>query len=453
MRTSKIPVKIEEFSLPSATIMDATVVVPTVRSRWKLKYGEHAYYFMNFRASKGFSVSIRHLDIIRPGFERFKRAISMQGRSPSTLRCFSRRYHYEFSFLEQIILMTVPHTATDVGEGRYMINLWSYCGYLLVDCPTKSVTYHTLEDTDGAHVLGSQQWFDPDTRELYAMSYSLPDSFERIRDPRRPVSSRIFTHRIGSGATEEVWSGSMADYMHDIVVSRDRRYCVVCELGMYLDETNNIIPSRVLIVELDQGGQRQWTVDRFIVAAHAQFDPQDPDVIYFSNHNFQFEHSSLIKLLKQGSYAVRFRGPASVFKYRLTPAGPREIGVFTRPDFYRLTNMHVFNHRGRKVIAAMGFPDEVFLVDAEEMSYIRKIKVKDSPAPAHIHSGKAAVIGTIAPSPDGTKLFVQTTNSFQVVDVESGQPDYVRDCGRHHTCANHMLASRDTGWGWSEREG
>ncbi|MBU1693052.1 MAG: hypothetical protein KKC51_03715 [Verrucomicrobia bacterium] len=453
MRSIHIPATIEEFALPPSTVMDATVVVPTVRGRWKLKYGEHAYYFMNFRASKGFSVSIRHLDIIQPGFERFKRAGSTPGRPPSTLRCFFRSYHYGFSFLEQIMLMTVPHTATDIGEGRYIINLWSYCGFLLVDCRAKRATYHILEDAEADHVLGSEQWFDPDTHELYAMSYSLRDSFERLRDATRPISSRIFKHRIGSDATEEIWSGSMADSLHEIVVSADRRYCVACELGMYLDAENNIIPSKVLIVELDPGRRQQWTLDCFIVAAHAQFDPEDPNVIYFSNHNFQFEHSSLFKLLKQGAYAVRFRGPAAIFKYRLTLEGPREIGVFTRPDFYRLTNMHIFMHRGRKVIAAMGFPDEVFLIDAEEMSYIRKIKVNDPVHWTRADSGKTTVIGTIAPSPDGTKLFVQTTMSFQVVDLASGQPDYVRDCGRHHTCANHMVASPDTSWECPERRG
>jgi hypothetical protein len=95
----------------------------------------------------------------------------------------------------------------------------------------------------------------------------------------------------------------------------------------------------------------------------------------------------------------------------------------------------------------MGFPDEVFLIDADEMSLMRKIKVKESRHLTHVDAEKKAVIGTIAPSPDGNKLFIQTTLSFQVVDIESGQPDYVRDCGRQHACANHMIASPDTSWG------
>ncbi len=213
---------------------------------------------------------------------------------------------------------------------------------------------------------------------------------------------------------------------------------------MNLDEKDDIIPSKVVIVDLKS--KREWVLDRFIVAAHAQFDPHDPDVIYFSNHNFQFEHSNVFKLLRKASYSVKFRGPASVFKYRLTPDGPREIGVFTRPDFYRLTNMHVFEHRGRKVMAAMGFPDEIFLIDADDMTFIRKIRVEDPRSVKSLFWKKPALIGTISPSLDGEKLFVQTARSFQMVDIASGDSDHVRECRFNHSCSNHMLTSSDTAW-------
>ena len=172
----------------------------------------------------------------------------------------------------------------------------------------------------------------------------------------------------------------------------------------------------------------------------------DPNVIYFSSHNFQFQHSSIITALKKGTYSVKFRGPASVFKYRLTSEGPREMGVFTRPDFFRLTNMHVFLHRGRKVIAAMGFPDDVFLVDADNMSFIRKITVPYPRSWKHLYSPKKAMIGTISPSPDGEKLFVHTTKSFGIVDIATGQSECVRDYFYNHTCSNHMVTCSDTTW-------
>lgn len=448
MQTKRLSANVEEFPLPANTAMNASVAIPAVKGTWMLKYGEHAYYLMNFWTSKGLTIRISHRDIIRPGLERLKKAAAKQGKSVSMLRCLSPRYHYDFNLLEQIMLMTVPHTVTSIGNGRFIVNLWSWCGYLLVDSGTRTVTYHTIDEADEDSVLGSQQWFDPQTGSLYAMSYSLSDSFARIDNPARPVAFRIFKHRLEGSGTETVWSGELSDSMHDILVNETRQYCVACELGMHLDEKKDIIPSKVLIIDLKNGNR--WVLDRFIVAAHACFDPEDPDVIYFSNHNFEFQHSSIFQLVKKGSYSVKFRGPASVFKYELTPEGPREVGAFTRADFHRLTNMHVFKHRGRKIMAAMGFPDEVFLVDVNDMSFIRKIRIKDPVSLKHFYSKTAALIGTIAPSPDGEKLFVQTTGSFQVVDVATGSPDFVRDYFFGHICFNHMAASADTSWGHEE---
>ena len=53
MSVSKISARIVNSPLPAAAGMDVTVVVPTVKGVWGRKYGEHAYYFLNFRTSQG----------------------------------------------------------------------------------------------------------------------------------------------------------------------------------------------------------------------------------------------------------------------------------------------------------------------------------------------------------------------------------------------------------------
>ncbi len=449
MLTNRLATRVEEFVLPSSQAMEASVAIPTVKGTWNMKYGEHAYYFMNLRDCRGTRVCISHLAIMRPGMARLRKAAAKQGKSISVGSCLSPQFHYGFNLLEQLMLMTVPHTCTAVGNGRFVVNLWSWCGYLLVDVVAGTVMYHTLDDSDEDAVLGSQQWFDQDEGVLYAMSYSLSDSLARVADPFRGVDLRIFKHKLGELGTETVWQGELSDYMHDIIINETKQYGVACELGMHLDAQQDVIPSKVIVIDLKHG--KEWVLDRFIVAAHAFFDPEDPNVVYFSNHNFEFQHSNLLQLLQKGSYSVKFIGPASIYKYELTPEGPREIGVFTQDDFYRLTNMHVFNHRGRKVIVAMGFPDVVFLIDAETMSFIRKLHVADPVSLKRLYSKNPSLIGTIAPSPDGEKLFVQTTGSFQIIDIASGLSDYARDYFFGHICFNHMQVSADTTWGRDER--
>ena len=442
MKLKHLSVKVKEFSLPMNTVMDTSVMIPAVKGVWWLKYGEHAYYFMNFRTSKGICLKISHHTIMKPGMARLKKAAAKQGKTVSLLRSFSSRFHYGFNLLEQVMLMTVPHTVTPVGNNRFIVNLWSWSGYLLIDTDNKSATYHLIDEKDDDSVLGSQQWHDSETGELYAMSYSLSDSLARIDDTTKPVSSKIFKHRLDSDANEIVWSGELADYMHDIIINKSRQYCVACELGMYIDDKKDIIPSKVIIIDLKNN--KKWVLDRFVVAAHACFDPDNPNIVYFSNHNFEFQHSNLLQLLKKGSYSVKFRGPASIYKYEITEDGPREIGMFTHEDFYRLTNMHLFNHKGKRMISAMGFPDEVFIIDADDMTFIRKIIVKDPVSIKNFYSKKPALIGTIVPSPDGEKLFVQTTKSFQIINIATGNSEYARSHFFSHICFNHMVAVSDS---------
>ena len=444
MRSIEIPAQFTEFAVPADSGADATVVVPTVMGSWALRYGRHGYYFMNFRTGRGLRVCIPHREIIRPGLDRFKEAVSRDAGSSSRFRWLRRSYHYGFNVLEQVMLLTIPHTVTDVGDGRFIINLWAYYGYLLVDCSERSVTYFLTEESEDDHLLGSKQVFDPREGELTTLSFSLQDSLARIKDSHRPVESRLFRHRIGAAGSDTIWQGEMADYLHDLVISKGRRYAAICELGMYLDTNGETLPSRVKIIDLETG--REWALDRFKVAAHAQFDPHDPDVIYFSSHNFQFRHSGILELLRKANYAVDFRGAASVHKVRLTPNGPCEIGVFTRPDFHRLTNMHIFVHRGRKLLAATGFPDTIFLVDPESMDTIGTIRVRDPGASGQNGSRQSATVGTISPSPDGEMLFTQTTKSFQVIRIATGEPEHANRLFFNHTCANHMLTTANTDW-------
>jgi hypothetical protein len=440
MESNNIKVKFKEFSLPPTTEHDSSVIIPTIRGLPFFKYGVHAYYFMNFKTSKGLCLTINHKDIILPGLTKFLKANHKTYRYFHQSRSLLQRYHCNFNFLEQIMLMTVPHTVTHIKNGRFLVNLWSYFGNLDIDCKNHSVKYTSIEEKNDDHVLGSQQFYDAQNDELYYMSYSLKDSLKRIDSPEQKVFCKILKRENRTGNTKDIWSGELVDYLHDILINKTRQYCVVCELGLYKDKENNIIPSKVLVLDLKNN--RSWVISRFIVAAHAQFDPDEPDIIYFSNHNFNFEHSNIFKLLKNSTYDVKFRGPASVYKYRLTSQGPEELGVFTKPDFFRLTNFHIFHHRGQKILAAIGSPNFIFIADAENMNFIKKIEVNH-----HITSKNTpCIIGTISPSIDGEKIYVQTTKSFQMVDISSGKPDMMINYSYDHSCTNHMLTSHDTDW-------
>jgi len=436
MSDIRIKAEFEELSLAGATSQDIAAVVPTFSREKGSLMGGHSYYFLNFKSLMGFCVRIKHRDIISPGINKLCQANYRKYRFLSRLRLLFQKYHYGFNFFEQSMLMTVPHTVTALGNGRFIISLWSYYGYLLVDCRNKVVTYKIMDNNDDNHVYGSKQWYDADEKSLYYMTYSLSDSLKKVLDPFAGVFSRILKYEYETGKTEEVWSGIFSDYMHDLIVSKDKRHLVVCDMGRFLDGNNELIPSRLLVLDLHNN--KEWLIRDIPNAAHVFFDPDDQEIIYFSNHNFRFEHTPFFELMKKGSYTINFFGPASVHKYRFTPYGPEALGVFSHPDLFRMTNCHILRSEGRKILAAFGAPNFIFIADSESMEYIRKIEIKNPDTPCYI--------GTFFPSPDGKKLYIQTTRSFQVANLSDGMPEMVRTLEFNHTCSNHMELFNDTDW-------
>jgi len=430
----------KEFTLSSMSPKNESVVIPTIKGTFYLKYGKHAYYFLNFKTLKGLRVTISHIDIIKFGLQNFKKAYYKKYKFLSYLRLFFQKFHYGFTFLEQIMLISVPHTVTHIGSGQFIINLWSFFGYLLVDCRNKTVTFKIPDNIAENHVLGSQQWFDSSTKDLIFMSYSLKDSLMRSLNKTHKVFLKILKKEYKTGKTLELWHGEFSDYPHDILINSDRQFCVIPELGMYTNKDKNLIPSKVLI--LDLLNNKHWIFSRFQVAAHAQFDPDDPNIIYFSNHNFEFVHTNILKLLKNAIYGLNLKGPASIYKYQLTSEGPKEVSVFTEPDFYRLTNFHVFNHRGTKIIAAMGSPNFIYIIDALSMQFIKKLEITHPASIKHVRCG----VGTFSPSLDGEKLYIHTNRSFQIIDIASEKPDMIHSHRFNHSCSNHMITTADTGW-------
>ena len=438
MKVRPIKAVFEEFELSCSSRVNATLVIPTVKRSLLSRAGTHAYYFHNLKAGRGLCVRIRHKDIIGPGIKRFRKANPKPYPFLPLTGFLWRHYHYGFSFAEQIMLMTVPHTVTDLHNGSFIISLWAYYGYLQVDCIKREVYYCAVDAEEENCVLGAKQWYDRETGDLFYMSYSLPQSFKKALDPFEKVFCRIMKRNLSSGVSQEVWSGEFSDYMHDLLISQNGQYLVVCELGRFRDKDQQLIPSKVLILDLKSN--KHWIISEVTNAAHAQFDVQNPEEIYFSDHNFYFLHTSILELLKKGTYSLKFLGPAAVYKYRLGSAGPEKIGVFTQPDLFRMTNFHVFNHRGKKLLAAMGAPNFIFIADAVSLEMMAKIEIKSKKA------SDTPYIGTFAPSLDGVQLYVQTTKALQIVNMPDGALEYERSYWFSHTCSNHMMVSKFTEW-------
>ncbi len=56
------------------------------------------------------------------------------------------------------------------------------------------------------------------------------------------------------------------------------------------------------------------------------------------------------------------------------------------------------------------------------MSFMRRITVTNPKSYKYLFRKTPCYIGTFSPSSDGERLYIQTTRSFQIIDVASGEP-------------------------------
>src|SRR6266581_1247951 len=101
-----IKARITEFPLTETQCYDDATIVPVVKGSLYLKYGKHAYYFYNFKSRQCICVEIGHWDIIAQGLSAFIKALGREDTFSTRVKLFLEKYHYGFSFLEQIMLMT-----------------------------------------------------------------------------------------------------------------------------------------------------------------------------------------------------------------------------------------------------------------------------------------------------------------------------------------------------------
>jgi hypothetical protein len=423
----EIPAKFEtqDCKLPKD---DFIAIIPTFKSNKKSKLGFHCYYFYDFNTNTCTSIKVEHLNIMKRGFDTFKKANLNRFKFFPNLEVFFKSYHYEFNFFEEIMLMTVPHTVTKINEFEFIISLWSYDGYIVINLRDKKVSYRKISPNPDLLFLGSTISSSKKSNDKYLMLNSAKDSFKKISAPYEKVFSQILKTDEKGIPLEKVWSGDFADFMHDIAISDDERFLIACDMGRYVNENNQLIPSSLLII--DRENKKEWILRDIPNAAHVMFDLDDPSIIYFSNHNFRFIHTRFFELLKKGSYTIDFFGTASIHKYKISTDGPKILGVFEDENLYRMTNFHIFFHKNKKIIAAMGAPNLIFIIDPETLSLLEKIEVKSE--------DQETYIGTFHPTPDGEKLLIHTSMSFLSLDLETKKSSTLWSSESKHSCSNHM---------------
>lgn len=245
-----------------------------------------------------------------------------------------------------------PHSYLDLGGGNCQVGLNFLDRFLHLDLNRPAA--YLVNPGVGGELLSSTNWFDAESGELWFASWPGLGTVRRMLDPLAPVQATVWRLSLRDGELRRAWQGDFGDCLHHLAVSPDRRFLLLTELGLRVQETTDrLVPSGVLVVSLETGAEWRLPLPS---AGHVEFDPGRPDVCYVSAHNIGLVGAK-----------VGIFGPGRIHKYLLAESGPELLGVYSNTRFHRITTHAVFRHRGRTLIAVSGYPRRLFLIDAATM--------------------------------------------------------------------------------------
>jgi len=318
-----------------------------------------------------------------------------------------------------------PHSYLPLNDGKIQVGLNFFNRFLHLDFNFRSA--QLVDPGVGNAMLSTTNWFDQKTGELWFASWPVEETVRRIINPRENVHVTIWKFSVQNQHVEEVWQGNFGDSLHQLSLSPDRRFLILTELGLRLEEDiptespdqtpsawrnvleRGLVPSEILILNLKTG--EEWRLP-MLTAGHVEFDPDDQEICYLSGHN--------IGLIGP---KVGIFGSGTIKKYRLKKTGPELAEEFSHPHFHRITTHIVFRHRGKILIGVSSYPNTVFLIDAATMKLYKTIEMDPADiveTSAFPHICRQDSYG-IAASKDGEALLVVGTGFIKVAFIDEGR--------------------------------
>ena len=163
-----------------------------------------------------------------------------------------------------------PHSYLALEDGKCQVGLINlFNRFLHLDFNERSALL--VDPGVGNQFMSTTNWFDHEKKELWFASWPVEATFLRIVNPRGSVSVTIWKLSFCSGDIEKVWQGDLGDALHQLCLDPSRRFLILTELGLRLEEAipaqspdhaphvweqvraRGVVPSKILVFDLKTG--------------------------------------------------------------------------------------------------------------------------------------------------------------------------------------------------------
>ncbi len=299
MKRRELKAKFVDFNLPdSMKTYDATAAIPVSKGLQQI------WYFLNLKDRRGLMVKFppRHefLSVEALGFLYHFSTFVMnkEHRLFPRLRTIFGSYHNGLSYFEMVFKLSKPHGITSLGKGRYLVSLWASSNFYVIDLNARTIESRNFNGGNGRRVrpgrvtgafapkerqeiFSTYQFFDKRHNQTYFTTFLR----ERGDNVERDRHVTIKKYDWDTDQVAEVWDGEFGEATHYIAVSAGGRHLGLAQFGDFFDSEKNLLPSRILVLDMKDG--KEWWIDNagWAPTAHIDWDPVEDNVCYLSCHN------------------------------------------------------------------------------------------------------------------------------------------------------------------------
>lgn len=223
----------------------------------------------------------------------------------------------------------------------------------------------------------------------------------------------------------------LIDNMHQVgyskegfLVSLDMNISVNLDVSDMPDLSNEAMRIKYNRAEFPKGKIFLWDIHKkkllvvdppLCTPAHVEFEQNDQSIFYVSCHNMSKFKSSMV-----------LHGPGMIVKYQYINGAIEELGCFTDSEFNRITTHKIFCYNEKPFLAVTGYPNLLYIIDAETMVLANKIKLFEAESPVLYQDRLFSCIGNrkaplyLQVNDEGTEVYlVNNDTCFSVLWLES----------------------------------
>ncbi|MFJ8487814.1 hypothetical protein ACIRBZ_05440 [Streptomyces sp. NPDC094038] len=277
----------------------------------------------------------------------------------------------------------------------------------------------------------------PDT-----VAFTSTDTADRLRRydvPDQPLRTRLMTYSRATGSVET--RGTLPDFLIDTLhqlVHSPNGYFVGVDMNLSVlpgpdgvpgasaegvdaaAYATGSFPRSGFFVADEHLEKTQVHTPSGACAAHAEVDPDDPEVFYISCNNISKWRTQVV-----------LHGPGTIERYRYRDGTVVREASYSDHEFLRITSQRCFRRGGRRFIAVTGYPNKLYVLDAETLELVDRIVLfeEEHREPPFVCEKNSSAPLYLAVSPDARYVYMTGAAELFVVDLEEhAVVDRVRFC-------------------------